>query len=79
MPKPHNMHTLEELLQTLLELRHLTLGFTEESYKLRLVSLNAAIASARLGQQGDMFSTLTNEISSLTKGLENLVQAFANK
>lgn len=68
-----NIKTLEDLLQTLLKLRYLTLGFTKESYKLRLVSVNAAIASARLGEQGNMFSTLTNEIASLTKKLEHLV------
>lgn len=68
-----NIGALEELLQTLLKLRYLTLDFTKESYKLRLVSVNAAIASARLGEQGNMFSTLTNEIASLTKKLEYLV------
>lgn len=73
------MNTLEDLLKALLKLRYLTLGFTEESHKLRLVSLNAAIASARLGEQGKMFSTLTGEISDLTKGLESLVQLICKQ
>lgn len=75
----HSIARLEDMLRTLLKLRHLTLNFTVESHKLRLVSFNAAIASARLGEQGKMFATLTNEISDLTNELELLVQQICNR
>lgn len=79
MAARHTVTTLEDLLRTLLKLRHLTLSFTNESHKLRLVSFNAAIASSRLGEQGKMFATLTDEISSLTNDLEELVQQVCQR
>lgn len=61
------------ILNGALDIRHHVSGFDVLAYDLRLVSLNAQVASVRFGTAGDAFRVLTEETSRISEALARLV------
>lgn len=69
---------IQATLVSALGVRHLVTSLLDLAYEITLVSLNAKITSAQIGDAGRVFSVMTSEITDISMDLRNTVDDIRN-